>query len=180
MTDVKKITSLLIPMQQKPLLVPAACVVEIMDYSRPISVDSSANWYLGDILWRGETIPLISFERLNNRRFAEFSATARLAVFNRIINLTTESPKMKNTATPFYAMVVQGLPQVMKLEPQEIQTTDAEPGIAEAMRVIVHGLPSCIPNLELVEKSLQSLFKLKAHDHEPKVNEDHPKDTALV
>ena len=158
MTETRKITSLLIPMQQKPLLVPVACVVDVVDYTRPTGNDYSTDWYLGDILWRGETVPLVAFERLNQRRFAEFSATARLAIFNT----TAENPDI-----PFYAVVIQGLPQTVELQPTDIQVKNAEKGTAEKMQVIVNQLPSCIPDLELIEENLKAVRR-----------QHHPIDTA--
>lgn len=146
MTETRKITSLLIPMQQKPLLVPVACVVDIVGYTRPSGNDTpGSHWFLGDINWRGETVPLISFERMNQRRFAEFSATARLAVFNTI----SETPGL-----PFYAMVIQGVPQSIELQPADILNRKAETGVAEKMQVTVNQLPSCIPDLQLIEECL--------------------------
>ncbi|AMO54638.1 chemotaxis protein CheW [Endozoicomonas montiporae] len=161
MTDARKISSLLIPMQQKPLLVPAACVVDIVDYTRPSGKEQTEDWYLGDVVWRGLQIPLIAFERLNQRRFAEFSASARLAVLNTVT---------EGTEIPFYAIVIQGVPQPLELLPADLQTTEGELGIADRMQVTVNQLPCCIPNFELVDQKLKTL----------RLNEDHPKDTALA
>ena len=165
--DTTTLSSLLIPMQQKPLLVPAVCVVDIIDYSRPTGKNHPEDWYLGDIVWRGQQIPLIAFERLNQRRFAEFSASARLAVFNTMT---------EGSETAFYGMVIQGLPQSIELQFSDIQTAEADVGVAEKTQVIVNELPSCIPDLELVDEKLKSLTHSLPGCH----LEHHPTDTASV
>lgn len=165
--DTRTLSSLLIPMQQKPLLVPAVCIVDIIDYSRPTGKNHPEDWYLGDIVWRGQQIPLIAFERLNQRRFAEFSASARLAVFNTMT---------EGSETPFYGMVIQGLPQSIELQFSDVQTAEAEVGVAEKMQVTVNQLPSCIPNLELVDEKLKTL----TYSHPGHHPGHHPTDTASV
>ena len=169
MTDSRKISSLLIPMQQKPLLVPVACVVDIVDYTRPsgredFEREGYSDWYLGDVVWRDQQIPLIAFERLNQRRFAEFSASAKLAVFNTMT---------EGSETPFYAMVIQGEPQPLEIQASQVQSTETERRVADKQQVIVNQLPCCIPDLELVDKALKTLGLQFS-------SEDHPTDTALM
>ena len=156
--NTRTLSSLLIPMQQKPLLVPAVCVVDIIDYTRPTGKSHSEDWYPGDIVWRGQQIPLIVFERLNQRRCAEFSASAKLAIFNTL---------SEGSETPFYGMVIQGLPQSLELLFSDIQTAEAEAGVAEKAQVIVNQLPACIPDLELVDEKLKMLTHSALPEHLP-------------
>ena len=141
----KTLASLLIPMQQKPLLVPQACVAEVVDYRRPVPSAGSADWHLGNIDWREQEIPLLSFERANHRRFADFSATARIAVINK----TSDSSEI-----PFYALVIQGLPQAIEATEEELVATEEPIGPAEIAQVSLREMPAVIPNLPLVESML--------------------------
>ncbi|MGI9277379.1 MAG: chemotaxis protein CheW [Endozoicomonas sp.] len=145
MDAAKTIATLLIPMQQKPLLVPEACIAEIVDYRRPVPGQLKASWCLGNIGWRGLEIPLISFEKLNQGRFADFSATARIAIMNN----TSGNPEM-----PFYAVVIQGLPQPIPATVDDVKSATADAGPAEMARVLVREIPAAIPNLSLVEQEL--------------------------
>ena len=147
MDAAKTIATLLIPMQQKPLLVPEACIAEIVDYRRPTPGQQQADWYLGNVGWRGLEIPLISFERLNQGRFADFSATARIAIMHN----TSGNPDL-----PFYAVVIQGLPQPVPAKETDVKSAAADSGPAEMARVLVREMPAVIPNLPLVEEQLAS------------------------
>lgn len=143
----KTISSVLIPMQQRPLLIPSACIAGIQDYSRPEDNYPETEWLLGDLDWRGTKIPVISFERLNQGRFAEFSATNRIAIMHRT---------SKNDSLPFYAMVVQGVPQPLTLVREEVRNSAEEKGPMEKYRIIMRDVPASIPDLSLVEQKLTS------------------------
>lgn len=158
-----RISSLLLPMQQKPLLVPSVCVVEVVGYSRPSQESQEhkqrENWYLGEINWRDLGIPLVSFERMTQRRFAMGSATARIAILNNTSG---------HSAAPFYGVIIQGMPQLMELGQDEIKKLDLPSGYIEQMNVSVHRINACIPNLPLVEQLITDQVRLP----------DHPTDTA--
>ncbi|WP_422139234.1 chemotaxis protein CheW [Endozoicomonas sp. ALC020] len=154
----RSLKSGLIPMQQKPLLLPASCIADVVDYSRPSGNREKNSWFLGEIDWRGQTLPLISFERINGGRFAEFSATARIAVMHSSTG---------NEQLPFYGMVIQGIPRTLDLTAGDVQPAiEADTGSAETFRVIIKEIPAAIPDLEKVEQQLSAMFT------------DRPKDTA--
>ena len=139
------IDSLLLPMQQRPLLVPTDCIADVIDYSRPDKADSDEDWYLGKIDWRGQSIPLITFERTNQGRFAEFSATARIAVMHSTTG---------NDQLPFYGMVVQGVPQSISVSEADVSEAPESAGPAEAVRLVVKDMAVAIPDLARLEQLL--------------------------
>ncbi len=145
MTNTATIDSLLLPMQQRPLFVPTECIADVIDYSRPTKAESDEDWYLGKIDWRGLSIPLITFERANQGRFAEFSATARIAVMNSTTG---------NKQLPFYGMVIQGVPQSIPVTEIDVRESTDPSGPAEITRLIVKEIAVAIPNLPRMEKLL--------------------------
>lgn len=142
------LSSALVPLQQRPLLLPAVCIIEILDYSRPTEFNAAMDWLLGNIQWRSQKIPVVSFERLNQRQFAEFSATNRIMIIRR----TTEECEV-----PYYGMVIQGLPQPHTLTKGEISTSQDSVGPAEKMQALFREIPVVIPNLGFVEKQLSAV-----------------------
>lgn len=149
------ISSVLIPMQQRPLLIPSACIAGVQDYSRPEQNYPETEWLLGDLHWRGIKIPVVSFERLNRGRFAEFSATNRIAIMHRT---------GKSDGLPFYAMVVQGIPQPLTLVREEVRNSAEEKGPMEKHRVILREVPASIPDLVLLEQKVTEILASKHLD----------------
>ncbi|USE36747.1 chemotaxis protein CheW [Endozoicomonas sp. SCSIO W0465] len=142
-------------MQQRPLLIPSACIADIENYSRPEPNYPEAEWLLGDLNWRGAKIPVVSFERLNRGRFAEFSATNRIAVMHRT---------SKNNRLPFYAMVVQGVPQPLTLVREEVRSATDETGPMEKYRVLLREVPASIPDLYLLEQKINEVISGYKHE----------------
>ena len=145
-------SSMLLPIQQRPLLVPAACLAGSTDYSRPEDHYPDYSWLLGDIRWRDIHIPLVSFELLNNGRFAAFSATNRVAILHR----TT-----KGDQYDFYGVVVQGTPQPLTIVKEQLRSSAEEVGPLEKFRVILKDIPASVPNLTLLEQSLDQAVMTK-------------------
>ena len=54
----EELYSLLVPLAEDRLIVPRACVVEVVRYTRPERPGGSESWMLGTINWSGRELPL--------------------------------------------------------------------------------------------------------------------------
>ena len=59
---IAEIYSLLIPLADARLLVPRACVAEVIGYQNPSPMERAPPWYLGLLNWNARSLPLVSFE----------------------------------------------------------------------------------------------------------------------
>ena len=59
---IAEVYSLLIPLADARLLVPRACVAEVVGYHLPAPMESAPPWYLGLLNWNARPVPLVSFE----------------------------------------------------------------------------------------------------------------------
>ena len=48
--------SLLVPLAEDRLIVPRACVAEVVRYTKPVQAVGSKNWMLGAINWNGREL----------------------------------------------------------------------------------------------------------------------------
>ena len=78
------VASLLVPMQQKNLLVPNVSIAEVVPRSELEQADNAPPWHLGHLHWRGERVPVISFEIANSQVRGQDVRDARIAVFNAV------------------------------------------------------------------------------------------------
>ncbi|MGI0118852.1 chemotaxis protein CheW [Zooshikella sp. RANM57] len=137
------LSSLLIPIQDKMLLLPNVSVAEIIGFQQPSSSSDTPEWHLGQINWREQSIPVISFEVANGEEYRGTSRNARVAIINSISG---------NRELAFFAIVVQGIPHSVRLTESDVIAQD-EPnqGELEAMHVLAHGEPAIIPKLDSLE-----------------------------
>lgn len=139
---------MLIPLPGMQLLLPSVCVAEILPWRRITAHDAGVDWCLGMMGWRGESIPVIRFERLNQPR-AESATTGRcLVVMNR--TGTGGGPA-------FYALAAEGLPRMVQLTDDDLGVLEARLGRAEASSVRVGTEVASIPNLRFLEQQVGGL-----------------------
>lgn len=146
-----ELSILLIPVNGKQLILPNVSVAEIVSYSEPKKRQEGPAWLKGWVDWRSQTVPLFSFEEINQetipaKRGAENSTIRRIAILNGII----DSNKL-----PFCAMISDGVPRAMRIRPREIASLDADDkGIAELASVVVNGEHAVIPNMDWLQQQL--------------------------
>jgi chemosensory pili system protein ChpC len=76
-----EVYSLLIPLSESRLLVPRACVAEVIAYQLPTPMENAPAWYRGSINWNGRSVPLVSFEGACGLAVPPPSGRARIVVF---------------------------------------------------------------------------------------------------
>ena len=99
---------LLLPLTDRTLLLPSVALAELIN-QRPVEPrPGMPDWYLGEIVWRGLRLPLLSFETASSGTLpAAPDSGARVAVINAIGG----RPHLK-----FFALLVQGIPRPCKLD----------------------------------------------------------------
>lgn len=137
------VSSLLVPMQQTNLLVPNVAIAEVVPKSTLSPLENAPPWFLGYLEWRGEQVPVLSFEVANSQVHGQDSSNARIAVFNAVSHKSRRQ---------FFGLLVQGIPRQIKVGDSDVredsQATLAE---AESMGVITQLGKASIPNLDFLE-----------------------------
>ena len=142
------IASLYLPVSNKQLLLPNVSVAEVVAYQAPKKLDEAPDYFLGTVSWRGIDIPVVSYELANGLKLNETSSTARIAVINTI-------GEHKNTL-PFFAIITQGIPRLVKVSDDIIKKTKQKKGAADAALIKVDGEDATIPNLDYLESLVHS------------------------
>lgn len=137
------IASLYLPIHNAKLLLPNVSVAEVVEYQPPSKTIDAPDHYLGTFRWRGIDVPVISFEIVNGSKKGKTSDSSRIAVINTI------GPE--NERLPFFAIVTQGIPRLVKVSSAIIKKTRKKAGTADAAIVRVDGEEAIIPNLEYLE-----------------------------
>lgn len=146
-----ELVTFLMPVTKRYLLLPNVTVAEIIHHRTPTQPDDMPTWFLGDLEWRGQKVPMVSFEALNEEPFQADGRRQNIAVLNGI----TQPEKL-----PFIAVLTQGAPRLMRLTPDEITGDEASQdrkGPAELMVVSANGETASIPDLNFIENCVLDL-----------------------
>ncbi len=146
-TSEAKVRCLLVPLNKITLIVPNAAVAEVTGYEEPLPTPHAPRWLLGMMLWRGRTIPLISFERMVGHEAHD--SHSRVVVLNTL----SGRPEL-----PFVGVSTLGIPRLAQITGDMVSEAARDQSTAVvACRVEVDGETAVIPDVDIIEKMLLHL-----------------------
>ncbi|MBV2134092.1 chemotaxis protein CheW [Pseudomonas sp. MAP12] len=147
-TTPQTLSSLLLPLTDRTLLVPSVALAELINQRPAEPRIGVPDWYLGDIIWRDLRLPLLSFETASSGTPPAAPAPgARIAV----INALGGRPHLK-----FFALLVQGIPRPHKLD-ASLAPAGAPLAALELDSAQVEGGVARIPDLVGLEQKLADI-----------------------
>lgn len=131
------------------LVLPNTCIAEVINYTEPTPVEDAPDWFLGNILWRGITIPIVSFETANEVSQPDTSGSIRIAVLNGVSG---------EEKLPFYGIVVQGIPRLVTLKESDIKENDHTDQVLPLVvsQIEMDDLEAVIPDQQKLEAMLKN------------------------
>ena len=140
--------SLLVPLAEDRLIVPRACVAEVVRYSQPEHEEGAHAWMLGTVNWNGRQLPVMSYEGALGKEVPATTGRTRIVVFY------ASTGQLK---TGFFGVLTQGFPQLVRVNRDvlDLHTTEGWPDEAPVLcRVKMINEFPLIPDLEKLEAML--------------------------
>jgi len=144
----QELYSLLVPLSEDRLIVPRACVAEVVRFTAPEQEAGAHDWMIGNVTWNGRPLPVVSFEGLLGKDVPPTTGRTRVVVFY------ASTGQLK---TGYFGVLTQGFPQLVRVNEDVLQlhTTDGWPKDAPALcRVKMINEFPLIPDLERLEAML--------------------------
>lgn len=141
----EELYSLLVPLVGDRLIVPRACVAEVVRFSRPEQREGSRDWLLGTVSWNGRELPVVAFEGAIGKEIPAATGRTRIVVFY------ASSGTLKSG---HFGVVTQGFPQLVRVnrEVLRLHSTEGWPDDAPVLcRVKMINEFPLIPHLEKLE-----------------------------
>ncbi len=144
----EELYSLLVPLVDERLIVPRACVAEVVRYTPPVQKDGNQNWMLGSISWNGRDLPVVAFEGVIGKDVPAPTGRTRVVVFYSSTG---------GVRSGFFGVLTQGFPQLVRVNEDVLQldSTEGWPSDAPILcRVKMINEFPLIPNLEMLEEMI--------------------------
>ncbi len=153
--EAEELYSLLVPLSKDRLILPRACVAEVVRYTQPEQQPGSQNWMLGTVNWNGRELPVVAFEGTIGKEIPAPTGRTRVVVFY------SSTGKIK---TGYFGVLTQGFPQLVRVnrEVLKLESTEGWPEDAPVLcRVKMINEYPLVPDLEalegmIIEESLQA------------------------
>jgi chemosensory pili system protein ChpC len=149
MSDLRdELYSLLVPLSGERLIVPRACVAEVIGYQAPAQMTNAPPWYAGLVNWGGRSVPVVSFEGTMGQPLPSVSSRTRIVIFHAVAGLLPGG---------CFGMLTQGFPQLVRVN-ADVILPDVSRAFAERAPVIcqvrmVNETP-LIPDLQQLEQMI--------------------------
>ncbi len=141
MSDIE-IRSIMIPVTGGELLIPNANIAEIVAYSTPESEDRGPGWILGNVIWQGWQVPVISIPILTEQVEAEDTVDAKICISKSLIS---------NERLPYIGILAQGFPRLVTLTRDLVtEVPDSSSHIALAGDVLIGDRQASVPDLNRI------------------------------
>jgi len=152
--EITDLSSMLLPMEDRFLLLPGVAVAEIVTYVAPeADYDEDVPvWYLGSIYWRNQRVPLVCYEAMVSGSEPQVSSQCRIAVLNNT---------GLNHQLNFFAILLQATPKLLRLSSEDLSLNHEkilEEG--EKMHVVVSGEEAIIPDIQFIEQKIIDYLQL--------------------
>jgi len=135
---------LIIPVGESNLLLPNVTVAEIVPWRKIKKWDAAPQWCLGLLNWRGETVPVIRYEALNDT-----NATAKAGRCLLIMNRT-----QPGSAQHFYGLAIDGMPRLVRLGNDDIKNCSRALKVADAAHLQIGLETATVPRLSYIEEQI--------------------------
>ncbi len=146
--EAEELYSLLVPLSEDRLIVPRACVAEVVRFSRPEQEAGAEPWMLGSVNWNGRPLPVVSFEGALGNDVPVPTGRTRIVVFY------ANTGRLKNG---YFGVLTQGFPQLVRVNKDvlKLESTEGWPDSAPVLcRVRMINEYPLIPDLEKLEAML--------------------------
>jgi chemosensory pili system protein ChpC len=155
---VSEVYCLLLPLAASRLLLPRACVAEVVSYQLPTQLPGVPPWLLGTVRWSDAQLPLVSFEGVCQQVQPPASSRTRIVVMHTLGDRL-------NSAN--YGLLVQGFPQLLRvsadmLVPDAAFSPDERVPVLSRARMLKDS--PLIPDLDLLEHMLADELPPPASD----------------
>ena len=132
--DTQLIKCVILTLRKENVIVPNALVAEIISVKEIKENDNGPDWLLGKMSWRGEEVPLLSFEAANGDK-----DVSRVNLNTQAVVLYAVGKNGELKDHPYLGLVMSGVPHVSRFTRDQI-VTDSEaleehPMIAEKVRI---------------------------------------------
>jgi chemosensory pili system protein ChpC len=113
MSDLRdELYSLLVPLAGERLIVPRACVAEVIGYQPPSQMTNAPAWYAGLVHWGERSVPVVSLEAAMGQPLPSVSSRTRIVIFHAVSGLLPGG---------CFGILTQGFPQLVRVNADVIR-----------------------------------------------------------
>ncbi len=143
--ETTEVYSLLIPLEEKQLLIPRSNVMEVVSLTELENNQGSIPWLLGSMEWEGSLVPVVSFEGMCGDDISPTAGRSRVILFRCLTGALSSRA---------FGLVSQGFPQLVRVREDalELASRDFGDSLPILCQVTMASQSPLIPDIEKLEQ----------------------------
>jgi chemosensory pili system protein ChpC len=151
--DTELLKCVILTLRKENVVVPNALVAEIISVKEVVESENAPKWFLGNMNWRGESVPLLSFEAAAGDDVSKVNLNTQAVVLYAV---GKDGDKVES---PYLGLVMSGVPHVSRFSREQIVTDGEEvnnhPMVAQKVRI--NGAKVSILDVDAMVSLVQAL-----------------------
>ena len=131
--DTQLLKCVILTLRKENVVVPNALVAEIISVKEVVETENTPKWFLGNMNWRGKSVPLLSFEAAVGDEVSKVNLNTQAVVLYAV------GKDGDIVASPYLGLVMSGVPHISRFSREQIVTDDEEennhPMVAQKVRI---------------------------------------------
>jgi len=132
--DTQIIKCVILTLRKENVIIPNALVAEIISVKEVVKSENTPEWFLGNMNWRGEGVPLLSFEAAGGDEFSKVNLNTQAIVLYAV------GKDGEDVESPHLGLVMSGVPHVSCFTRDQVVTDSEEldyhhPMVAQKVRI---------------------------------------------
>ncbi len=151
--DIESIKCVILTLRKENVVIPNALVAEIISVKDVVESENTPEWFLGNMNWRGEGVPLLSFEAAGGDEVSKVNLNTQAVVFYAV------GKDGEDVKSPYLALVMSGVPHVSRFTREQItiDSEDQEEHPMVAQKVRINGARVSILDVDAMVSMVQEL-----------------------
>lgn len=137
------------------LLLPNACISEVLPYQQPEPFAGSSDWLLGTLMWQGRRLPVVAFSQLAEMDRQYPGGDSKLVVVKSL---------QGDRRLSHFALLADGFPRLVTVSRDALLAQADEEALPEmvAARVLFNQEVVLIPDLDVLSSKVGEVFAAAA------------------
>jgi len=107
-----EIRTIVAPLLEGHILLPNVAIAELLALTMPEPLKKAPSWVLGELIWNGWQVPIISFEHMIDDTYGNvITSKARILIIKTL---------GESTQVNYIGLIIQGLPRLRKATSQSL------------------------------------------------------------
>lgn len=132
-------------------LMPSVGLAEVLPFTTLYTKDNMPSWYLGNLQWRGITVPIVDMRLSINALEVGSKDSLKIAIINALF---------EGEQFSYFGIVISRLPKNLQVRRSDLHAIHGQTPASVQMKVNVMGVSAWIPDIAFITREVKFISQI--------------------